>query len=394
MALSIVPANPGGSAFCMAYHQNSGHKSQTPFTANPKVPPAGGRFPIANWPKRARPGETAASERRPDPVPSQAQPRPAGARLAARTWPQRPSPSLGRLVRSAGRPEPDCSTNCTRRRRRRGSVELAVRREKPALPAGLSYMPAGVDERRSLEQLAHQRRVVAQQRIDDVPCSRHGRPPASSVHAAARRPVDYMGSVGRTASCQIRRDFPRGPQAGVFGGAAHTQAPDPETPGTPMGPAAPTVSCGKSRRRARHAQNPWHAHGKKHRRTPDRGGVREIGDTSCRNQKKRRQGKGRAGQARPDVGVGTTRYAAKRCGPARRDRFAGPLRPVVIPRLISKHHVTWAGASSRILTCALTWRKRGPNAMASSTCSYRRPGRLQFGACLVYIICGGGGAVT
>ena len=224
MALSIVPANSGGSAFCMAYHQNSGHKSQTPFTANPKVPPAGGRFPIANRPKRARPGETAASERRPDPVPSQAQPRPAGARLAARTWPQRPSPSLGRLVRSAGRPELDCSTNCTRRRRRRGSVELAVRREKPALPAGLSYMPAGVDERRSLEQLAHQRRVVPQQRIDDVPCSRHGRPPASSVHAAARRPVDYMGSVGRTASCQIRRDFPRGPQAGVFGGAAHACA--------------------------------------------------------------------------------------------------------------------------------------------------------------------------
>ena len=205
---------------------------------------------------------------------------------------------------------------------------------------------------------------------------------ASGVRQAARSGVIFHAGPKRAFLAARRTPAPN---------AAHTQAPDPETPGTPMGPAAPTVSCGKSRRRARHAQNPWHAHGKKHRRTPDRGGVREIGDTSCRNQKKRRQGKGRAGQARPDVGVGTTRYAAKRCGPARRDRFAGPLRPVVIPRLISKHHVTWAGASSRILTCALTWRKRGPNAMASSTCSYRRPGRLQFGACLVYIICGGGG---
>ena len=95
-----------------------------------------------------------------------------------------------------------------------------------------------------------------------------------------------------------------------------------------------------------------------------------------------------AGCGRGDDAV---RSQALRAGAALRDRFAGPLRPIVIPRLISKHHVTWAGASSRILTCALTWRKRGPNAMASSTCSYWRPGRLQFGACLVYIICGGGG---
>ncbi len=66
-----------------------------------------------------------------------------------------------------------------------------------------------------------------------------------------------------------------------------------------------------------------------------------------------------AGRGRGDDAV---RSQALRAGAALRDRFAGPLRPVVIQRLISKHRVTWAGALSRILTCALTWRKRGPNA--------------------------------
>ena len=41
-----------------------------------------------------------------------------------------------------------------------------------------------------------------------------------------------------------------------------------------------------------------------------------------------------------------------------------PLRPVAIQRLIRKHRVTEEGtrAFGRIMTCALTWRKRGLNA--------------------------------
>jgi len=41
-----------------------------------------------------------------------------------------------------------------------------------------------------------------------------------------------------------------------------------------------------------------------------------------------------------------------------------PRRPIAIQRLIRKHHVTEEGvrASGRIMTCALTWRKRGLNA--------------------------------
>ena len=40
------------------------------------------------------------------------------------------------------------------------------------------------------------------------------------------------------------------------------------------------------------------------------------------------------------------------------------LRPIAIQRLIRKHHVTEDGmrALSRIITCALTWCKRGLNA--------------------------------
>ena len=40
------------------------------------------------------------------------------------------------------------------------------------------------------------------------------------------------------------------------------------------------------------------------------------------------------------------------------------LRPIAIQRMIRKYHVTEEGmrAFSRIMTCALTWRKRGLNA--------------------------------
>ena len=44
-------------------------------------------------------------------------------------------------------------------------------------------------------------------------------------------------------------------------------------------------------------------------------------------------------------------------------------RPIVIRRLIGKRHVT-EGAFGRIATCALTWRKRGPDAYGEF---YRRP---------------------
>ena len=52
------------------------------------------------------------------------------------------------------------------------------------------------------------------------------------------------------------------------------------------------------------------------------------------------------------------------------------LRPIAIQRLIRKHHVTEGmRAFSRIMTCALTWRKRGLNAYTGRQLTQKYPPR-------------------